>query len=187
MIIVWASGGSFLLDTVFSTCYDDVNVICPAPALCRGVETDRFHNPVIIEISSSYTYSPPTVQYRRSYDFKRGLDWLGSLFQLTRSQRYGVRFYDIVYELCDLYVSKKRNRKQCSRPWISPTMTRLRSRKRNLARRDGRDDEDSRALQVALDVIREWSNANGMNLNLSKCHVISFSLSLSPTRTIPME
>ena len=29
-------------------------------------------------------------------------------------------------------------------------------------------DEDSRALQVALDVIREWSNANGMNLNLSK-------------------
>ena len=36
-------------------------------------------------------------------------------------------------------------------------------------------DDDSRALQVALDVIREWSNANGMNLNLSKCHVISFT------------
>ena len=46
------------------------------------------------------------------------------------------------------------------------------------------DCENSRTLQVVFDVICEWSNANGLDLKLSKCHVIPFTQNLTVAKVL---
>ena len=74
-----------VLETVFCTGPDKVQLMCPAPALCLGLGGSTSHQPVSIEFASAPVPSqPPASSSTRRYDFARA-DYSGLVNRLEET------------------------------------------------------------------------------------------------------
>lgn len=133
-----------VLDTAFSTRYDDVSTTCPANPLCNGIGSDAFHRSLVIEMSFS---TPPSVERTilATRNFKRAnytainnalgaVNWDEVLCGLTIDENVD-KFYNVVNDKISEHVPLSKQHYAHSRPWMTQRLIRLRTRKRNLVRR----------------------------------------------------
>lgn len=146
-----------LLETIFSTCYDDIELLSPCLPLCHGFGSNQFHHPVAIELMKHSPALPP--QLSSTYDYRRAdypainlvlgeVDWHAHLRDLNVDEMLD-RFYEIVYDIRERYIPKRTIKGPKSRPWQSSHQSNLRTKRRNLSRRISRSNhpQDVAALE----------------------------------------
>lgn len=135
---------SNVLDTIFCSRYDNVEVACPAPPLCAGFGTTHAHIPLSFTYSSSSTSSTSNTR-RDTYNFKRAnypaiinalndINW-DTLICINDVNAATDKLYQCVNKIIEKYTPKKVSRKHHSRPWMSDSLIRLRNRKRAAGKR----------------------------------------------------
>lgn len=136
-----------ILETVFLTRHDDVTIQCPAQPFCRCFGSDDFHHPVVVELSHSSPnrLKPVNPKPLVNRDFKRAnytainnalesVNWNESLSGATVDEKVE-QFYNIVNDIIDKNVPLTKRSSKHSRPWMTPKLIQLRTRRRNLVRR----------------------------------------------------
>jgi hypothetical protein len=178
-----------LLETIFSSCYDHAKTFLPTIPLCNGFGLSEFHVPVVLQ----YDYVP-VAQSRAtpaaSYNFSKAnykaisrelslINWEETLAGPDVDVMVE-NFYSTLDVIFSRHVSRKVNKMKNNRPWMSPRLIRLRTQKRNIARRVARFNhlDDTRLLaelqrrfnSLNLDDYHRYAKslADGMKANPKK-------------------
>lgn len=151
-----------VLDTVFSTRFYDLSLMCPAPALCTGFGSSNAHNPVELDIAGLRRSPASSGEPSESrYDFKRA-NYPALLADLASTHWSEIlvnddpdsmvaRFYNHLYCVLDRHVPKSTRRRQYSQPWMSQALARLRNRRRAAGRRAAKTRSTEDVLQYHAD------------------------------------
>ena len=134
-----------LLETIFCSRHDEIEICCPAPALCDGFGSSNAHHPVsltydgfhvthINDCSSRAQLDFAKADYPRLMEHLQTVDWnlvLGSGDVDSKVSK----LYCFLNDCLPTFIpTKTQHRKRCrTRPWMSSSLARLRNRKRAAA------------------------------------------------------
>ena len=133
--------------TIFCSRHDEIEISCPAPALCDGFGSSNAHHPVslsyagfhvthISDCSSQTQFDFAKADYPRLMAHLRSVDWNSVLGSEDVDSKVS-KFYGFLHECLPTFIpTRSQHRRHCrTRPWMSPSLARLRNRRRAATRR----------------------------------------------------
>ena len=148
----------------FCSRHDEIEICCPAPALCDGFGSSNAHHPVsltydgfhvthINDCGSRMQFDFAKADYPRLMDHLQRVDWNSVLGSGDVDSKVS-KFYGFLNGCLPTFIpTKSQQRRHCrTRPWMSSSLVRLRNRRRAAARRF--------KLSGSTDANREFENLN---------------------------